>query len=115
MDDLANSLRELRAERALSQPEAAELVGVSLRQWQRWEHGDVPHQRNIRLIADAFGVKPSSLFGSPDESQLDRIEDSLAAIAAELQVLSARVDAAVQVAQDNGRQVRKIAGWQSRP
>lgn len=50
-DDLAAHLREERQRRDLTQPEAAEQVGVSLRTWQGWESGEAfPQARHRRAL-----------------------------------------------------------------
>lgn len=49
----------------LSQEAAARLVGVSVRQWQRWEAGDsVPYPRNLGIIADTFSFDVGQFYES---------------------------------------------------
>ena len=53
---LGERLRRLRAQRGLTQTEAAEKVGVTLRAWQSWEHGhrrtNKGHLKLIQLLDD---------------------------------------------------------------
>jgi transcriptional regulator with XRE-family HTH domain len=78
----------------LPQEEAARRVGVSYRQWQRWEAGDsVPYPRSLEAIAQAFDIDVSQFFDEPTarpatpdpfagadlKRQLDRIENMLRA------------------------------------
>lgn len=82
---VSRRLTELREEHGLSQERAAGRVGVTVRQWQRWESGNsVPYPRNFDAIAEAFGISVAEFFdGSHDGtaerpvSQLDRIEAAL--------------------------------------
>jgi transcriptional regulator with XRE-family HTH domain len=80
-DGFAARVALLRRERQLTQPQLAELAGVSLRQIQRWEAGeDVPHPRNLRGLAAALGVEPHELAEqglATRQDQLDRIEAKL--------------------------------------
>lgn len=88
-ESFAQRLGQLRAARSLSQEEAAERIGVSLRQYARWEAGDaLPRAPMLRAIAAAFDSTPSALIGleAPDAamevlmsiaSTLERIERAL--------------------------------------
>jgi transcriptional regulator with XRE-family HTH domain len=78
-------LVRLRESHALTQHEAAEQIGVSLRQYARWESGEaVPGPKNMRAIADAFGIAVQLLDEDPAPvsvfDALERIEARLAAI-----------------------------------
>lgn len=78
-------LSELRERAGLSQEDAARKVGVTHRQWQRWESGQsMPYPRNLDKVASAFGISVSDFFddqplASPEtrSDQLDRIEAKL--------------------------------------
>jgi transcriptional regulator with XRE-family HTH domain len=75
-------LTELRERHGLSQEDAARKVGITVRQWQRWETGEsMPYPRNLDAVASSFGVTVSGFFdeASPviENSQLDRIEGKL--------------------------------------
>lgn len=55
-ETVVRKLTELRAAHDLTQERAAAKVGVTVRQWQRWEGGaSVPYARNLSQVADAFG------------------------------------------------------------
>lgn len=83
---VASKLAELREQHDLSQEQAAARVGITHRQWQRWEHGEsVPYPRNLDAIAARFGFDVSEFFDQEDmpalraapDNQLDRIEGKL--------------------------------------
>lgn len=82
---VSRRLTELREEHGLSQERAAAKVGVTMRQWQRWEGGQsVPYPRNLEAIADAFEISVVEFFHPASETpdpftptQLDRIEAEL--------------------------------------
>jgi transcriptional regulator with XRE-family HTH domain len=64
----------------LTQHDAAALVGVETRQWQRWESGEnSPRPPTLEKIARGFGIRVDEFYApiTPGESQLDRIEASL--------------------------------------
>lgn len=65
---LGHRLRELRKEKKAHQKDMAELLEVTLRHYQRMEHGDV----NIPVLtlctlADYFGVSTDYLLGRSQE------------------------------------------------
>jgi transcriptional regulator with XRE-family HTH domain len=78
---VAQRLAELRERHALSQERAAQKVGITHRQWQRWENGQsMPRPGNLGEVALAFGVPVSTFYDDDeqvDQSQLDRIEEKL--------------------------------------
>lgn len=76
---LGDRLQELRLAHGLTQENAAPRVGVSYRQWQRWEGNESePHAANLKKIADAFGISVAELLGLANgASQLDRVEAML--------------------------------------
>lgn len=93
------------SDKPLSQEKAAARVGITGRQWQRWESGESePYVRNLKAVSDAFSIPLSDFFDSDEaivattpllsldevrnefredvdgvHSQLDRIEDELKA------------------------------------
>lgn len=77
-------LAQLREQHSLTQEQAAQRVGVTHRQWQRWEAGEsVPYPRNLDLIASKFGITVGEFFdevAASNGTQLDRIESKLDAI-----------------------------------
>lgn len=65
--DIAQVLKDIRADRDLNQDDAARLIGASGRQWQRWEAGTSrPQHGNLVKIVDTYGVS-SSLLHRPDD------------------------------------------------
>lgn len=76
-------LLELRERHGLSQEDAAHKVGITTRQWQRWETGEsMPYPRNLDAVASRFGISVADFFDEPadisvDVGQLDRIESKL--------------------------------------
>jgi transcriptional regulator with XRE-family HTH domain len=81
-------LRQLRAERGLSQEEVAQVLGVTAKTYGDWERGGGIHATNARKVARYFKVKPADIV-TPDfepaslngdgasQEQLDRIERKL--------------------------------------
>lgn len=66
-----------------SDEDAARLIGVSYRQYQRWLAGEsTPRGSTLKRIAAAYGVPLAELLGEPAKSQLDRIEGMLAELLA---------------------------------
>lgn len=103
---VATKLAQLRDAHDLTQERAAAHVGVTVRQWQRWETGvSVPYPRNLDAIAEKFGISVAEFFDAPREvpaengrppSQLDRIEAKLDVILSLLGATDDQLDAAVQ-------------------
>lgn len=80
---VVQKLTQLREDHSLTQEQAAGKVGVTLRQWQRWEAGEsMPYPRNLDMIASRFGFDPGEFFdadqvvqmNNDNPSQLDKIE-----------------------------------------
>lgn len=78
----------LRDEASLSVEEAAERIGVSERQYRRWEGGEsIPQPRHIRELARVFDTTPTYLIGNGPAhavsdvlARVERIEAMLDAI-----------------------------------
>jgi len=63
-------VRELRKERGLKQAEMAEICGVKLRTYQRYEHGEsYPEIPGLLFLADYFNVSLDYLMGRKDERE----------------------------------------------
>lgn len=81
-------LTELREQHNLTQEQAAQRVGITTRQWQRWESGEsMPYPKSLDSVASKFGITVQEFFdGDPElgPGQLDRIEAKLDAILAYL-------------------------------
>jgi transcriptional regulator with XRE-family HTH domain len=78
MADFAQRLRELRTQRNLTQARVAELVGVGLRVYHRWERGGAaPHFETLLKLADVLGVSLDELAGrkhAPDDARIKNPE-----------------------------------------
>lgn len=69
-----NRLKELRQKNELSQKEIAEILGFSLRSFQRMENGESQIKpEKAQMLADFFGVSVGYLLGYED--LLDQIEE----------------------------------------
>ena len=67
MATFAERIKELRTERGLKQAEMAEICGVKVRSYQRYEHGDgYPEVLGLVFLADYFGVSLDYLMGRKD-------------------------------------------------
>jgi len=65
---LQERLRELRKERKETQVQVAKAIGITDRQYQRFEAGvNFPGFENLCAIADHFGVSLDYLAGRTDE------------------------------------------------
>lgn len=74
---ISHRLAQLRKAHNLSQEAAAARLGITLRQWQRWESGESqPYARNIAKISETFEIPLGELVGEsvPEPTQLDQIE-----------------------------------------
>lgn len=92
-EQVGSRLRLLREDRAMSQEDAAHLVGVAVKTWHNWESGKrSPYENNWRRIGEAFEIDVRLIRGKPPtplgldaaDSQLDRIEQSVGEIKSEL-------------------------------
>ena len=60
---VAEAARDLRRTHGLTQAAAARHIGVDVRQWHRWEKGEVaPGMENLRAIALWHGSPIASFF-----------------------------------------------------
>ena len=103
-ETVSRKLAELREAHNLTQERAAAHVGVTMRQWQRWEGGaSVPYPRNLDAIAEKFGIGVQEFFDEPrsptgngaGETQLDRIERMLTDARDEQQRISDIIESAI--------------------
>jgi transcriptional regulator with XRE-family HTH domain len=70
---VAQRLAELRERHALSQEKAAQKVGITHRQWQRWENGQsMPRPGNLGEVALAFGVPVTTFYEEDDAPELEK-------------------------------------------
>ncbi len=75
-------IAEARAEKGISQEDAARQIGIGNRTYQKWEAGEVvPYRRNLLKAATVLGKTVEELGGEPledyVEDQLNRIETKL--------------------------------------
>lgn len=67
LKELGKRLRELRQERELKQREMADLLEMTLRNYQRMEHGEINVPvLTLCTLADYFGVTTEYLLGRSD-------------------------------------------------
>jgi len=66
----------LRERHHLTQPAAAEAVGVALRTYQLWEAGHGINWGNLERLADTYGTSVELILDT-SESTLRRIEDKV--------------------------------------
>ncbi len=68
LEKFGQRLRELRQERELKQREMAEFLGMTLRNYQRMEHGEINIPAlTLCTLADYFGVTTEYLLGRSDQ------------------------------------------------
>lgn len=66
--NLQERMRELRKERKETQLQVAQAIGITDRQYQRFEAGvNLPGFENLCALADHFGVTLDYLAGRSDE------------------------------------------------
>lgn len=64
---IAQHLREIREKKDMTQEDVARAVGVTTRQYQRWERAvSTPYWRNIEALADVLGVAPEVIVDYPN-------------------------------------------------
>jgi transcriptional regulator with XRE-family HTH domain len=95
---IGGRIAELRGKHQLTQPAAADRIGVALRTYQTWEAGDaMPRWHNIRKIAEVYSVAVDHILGNPPEAPPQASPDQLNQIEAELsrqgQLLTALAEA----------------------
>ncbi len=62
--DFGKRLKNLRESKGLKQREMAEIMGIQLRQYQRYEYGEVGISlETLNFFADYFGVTADYLLG----------------------------------------------------
>ena len=73
--NFAENIKNLRAERGLTQDKLADFLGVSFQAVSKWERGEsVPDIYMIPIIADFFDVSTDYLLGHNDEERKQEIE-----------------------------------------
>jgi len=90
---VAERIRRIRDDHALTQEEAASRLGVGLRAWQRWEAGvSEPYRSNIERLSQVFDVPVSEFYDDVvgNDDRLGRIEAKLDDL---IEILGGRLDA----------------------
>lgn len=62
----SKNIKALRESRGLTQPELAEMVGVSVTTVWQWEHGQPIRKNNAETMCSVFNVTEQDLFGFND-------------------------------------------------
>lgn len=76
MAAFAERLKQIRMERKLTQTRIAELLGVSIRVYHRWENGDAtPHLDTLVKIAEVLKVSADELLGIEELRDESRIHN----------------------------------------
>jgi transcriptional regulator with XRE-family HTH domain len=97
---MGRRIAEMRERRRLTQEAAADLAGVTLRAYQKWEAGGGIQYANLSRLAEVFHVPVDRITGeesAPDPfataSQLDRIEQQVTELRAERETLQEEIGA----------------------
>lgn len=62
--DFGNRLKRLRKEKGLTQQNMADMMGITMRNYQRYEYGDINvPATTLNFFADFFGVTTDYLLG----------------------------------------------------
>lgn len=62
--DFGNRLKKLRKEKGLTQQNMADMMGITMRNYQRYEYGDINvPATTLNFFADYFGVTADYLLG----------------------------------------------------
>ncbi|MEY8317636.1 helix-turn-helix transcriptional regulator [Oscillospiraceae bacterium 50-58] len=62
--DFGNRLKKLRKEKGLTQQNMADMMGITMRNYQRYEYGDINvPATTLNFFADFFGVTTDYLLG----------------------------------------------------
>jgi len=106
--EIGRRIAQARSEHGWSQEDLAYRTGLAVKTISRMENGhNEPRGATARVLADNLGLPIADLLAAGDayETQLDRMEAVMAEMAATIELLEARIDAAVQIAQSNGQVV----------
>ena len=74
--DIGKLIKKARTEKGYTQEELAERVGVKKSAVAKWENGRVSEikRSNLKKLADALGLKPTSLLGDIEENPVETAE-----------------------------------------
>ena len=64
----AENLARLQAERGETNYRLAKEIGVHQTSVQNWKNGIKPHQKNVKLVADHYGVTEAELMRSNESA-----------------------------------------------
>ena len=72
IDCFGQRLKLARVAKGITQPNAAKILGLTLRAYQRYEANErEPSLENLAILAKHFGVSSDYLLGLSDESTFD--------------------------------------------
>lgn len=79
--DVGTIIKQARLQKGFTQEELADRVGVKKSAVAKWENGRVSEikRSNLKMLADALGLKPSQLLGDIEEDPAV-VADELASI-----------------------------------
>lgn len=91
-EQIGENIKQARLKRGLTQEEVARDVGVTVRNYQRWERGLVtPYYRNLQAIAFALDVEEAELLGDmPREIGTDSMDARLTRLQRDIASLDGR-------------------------
>lgn len=82
---IAERIRQIRRDHALTQEQAAARAGVTVRAWQRWEYGEgEPYASNLDTLAREFGFSLAEFYEPSGSSSMEARLASMEAQLAEL-------------------------------
>lgn len=70
--EFSEKIRMLRKDLGLSQPAAAEKMGISMRGYQDMELGTLPRYENLLRIANFYDVSVDWLMGRTEKREVNR-------------------------------------------
>lgn len=75
--DVGLIIKQARISKGLSQEELGEMVGVQKSAVAKWENGRVSEikRSNLKKLADALGLKPSTLLGDIEANPIGAAEE----------------------------------------
>lgn len=82
---IAERVRQIRRDHALTQEQAAARAGVTVRAWQRWEYGEgEPYASNLVTLAREFGFALAEFYEPTGSASMEARLASMEAQLAEL-------------------------------
>lgn len=104
---IAANMKRLRIEKGLTQEDVARAIGITWRNYQRYERGAVvPRSYNIEAAAKVFGVEPEEILGQVPATG-KRKETPVVELAARLAMLETQVNDLTAWRRDQEQRQRK--------